>query len=180
MSAYMIGPNDVDALQVAAECGVEHQRKRAERDHLEVRLGEDGDLRVEAPRVNRDEGEPRHEHDGGRHEQREDHALMQPPHAVVEASGAGGAGDERIEAEHQPRAENHDRREHAAAHARCGNRCRPEPSDHDRVDEAHAHPADFSEDNGAGETEEGTELCEHVTGYRLPSTGSRPRHAGSR
>ena len=56
----------------------------------------------------------------------------------------------------------------------------PERSDHDRVDEAHAHPADFSEDNGAGETEEGTEFGEHATGYRLPSTGSRPRHAGSR
>ena len=99
----------------------------------------------------------------GDDEQREDHALVQPPHAVVEAPGAGGARDERIDAEHQPRAENHDRREYAAAHPGCGNRCRPETSDHDRVDEAHAHPADFSEDNGAGETEEGTELGEHVS-----------------
>src|SRR5204862_4575495 len=80
-------------------------------------------------------------------------------------------GDERIDPEHQPRAENHDRREHAAAHPGRGNRCRAETSDHDRVDEAHAHPADFSKDNGAGETEEGTELGEHEsTVFSLRST----------
>ena len=33
-----------------------------------------------------------------------------------------------------------------------------EMADHDRVDEAHAHPADFGEDEGEGDAEHGAEL----------------------
>ena len=34
----------------------------------------------------------------------------------------------------------------------------PSGPDHDRVDDAHAHPADLGEDDRSGETNEGTEL----------------------
>ena len=65
--------------------------------------------------------------------------------------------------QHQPGTENHDCGEDAVAHAGRGNCGRTQSSNHHGVDESHAHPADFGEDDGDGETEKWTKLGRHVT-----------------
>ena len=86
---------------------------------------------------------------------------MQPLQRVIETAGARGARDQRIDAEHQARAEDHDCGEDAAPHAGCGNRCRAEAADHHGIDEPHRHPADFGKDDRTGEKDERAEFGKH-------------------
>ena len=80
---------------------------------------------------------------------------MEPHDAFALVARAMGLRHERIEPEHQPHPEDHDCGEHTAAHAGRGDRRRSERSDHDGVDEPHAHPPDFCEDDRAGQLHEG-------------------------
>ena len=141
----------MEALQVAPERRVQEQRRGAERNHAEIRSGHAANLGVEAPPVDGEEHRPRDQHHDGRHAEREHDPLVQPAEAIVVAARAGRARDQRIEAEHQSHPEDHDRGEDAAAHARRPDRGRPEAAHHHSVHEAHAHPPDFGEHDGAGE-----------------------------
>ena len=102
--------------------------------------------------------DPRQRHRDGRRAARQPHALMEPDDAFALVARAMGLRHERVEPEHQPHPEDHDRGEHTAAHAGRGDRRRSERSDHDGVDEPHAHPPDFCEDDRAGQLHEGPEL----------------------
>ena len=104
----------------------------------------------------RDEPDDDRQREGDQDGERE--AVKQPPVTLVDAPRAERLRHERVESEQQSHPEEADGGEHAAAEARRADGLRAERPDHQRVDDAHAHPADFGEDDGDRELEQIAQL----------------------
>jgi hypothetical protein len=84
--------------------------------------------------------------------------VEQPPVALVEPPGAVGLRHERVEAEQDPQAEDRQGHEETAADADGADGFRTEAADHERVDHAHEHPAEFGEHDRRGKAQHRAEL----------------------
>src|SRR5215469_3245773 len=145
-------------LKVPAGRCVEEQRKSAEREDEEIASGRRCHFRrnadVDEYQACGDEQQhERHARDAG-----EIDTLREPVMAGLVVAAAVGVGDERVEAEDEADAEERWRVVNGVAHgdsADCGG---AEPADHDGIDYALKHPAEFAEHNGDGERDHGTQF----------------------
>jgi hypothetical protein len=154
------GANVVKGLEVAAEGEVEEECRSAvvesaqERD----RAGDDGV--VDGQTHHEDGSTEDDEYEGESETCGEDEAVEEPAVGLVEAAGTVGLGEVGIEAEEDTGdAEGYRVVEDLAqggggdGESRVGR-----VSDHDGVDNAHGHPAEFGEDEREGEREHGPDL----------------------
>ena len=154
------GADHVHALECAADGKVEEQRQEAGGEGSHVGSGEDGDGvgYTEALEIvgNDPDGNGEKRGDG----EAEVDAVDQGGVAVFAAACAKGLGDERVQADEKPFAEEGKDDEDAGADAYCSDSFSTvgEAADHHGVDDDHAHPADFREDKGQGEAKRGTKF----------------------
>ena len=78
--------------------------------------------------------------------------------SALELTGAERLRHERVEAEKHAHAEDGGREEQDAAKPHGANGLRCEPADHERVDDAHEHPAELGDDDRPGERQRGGKL----------------------
>ena len=81
-------------------------------------------------------------------------ALGEPAMAIVVVATAEGLGNERIESQQKAYAEERGRVEDGVAKSDGADRDGTELADHDGVDDALGHPAEFAEDDGDSEASE--------------------------
>ena len=159
----MTGSDDMHALQVAAECGVEEQRHRAQAEDRagtapRARASRDAaptrrawsDAAVEDQQI----GAPR---SAASHD-----AVLQPAEAFVDAGPRRTPATPARRARASGPCRRSRRRRTATADSGRADRRRAERADHHRVHDAHAHPADLGEDDRAGELEHRQELATHA------------------
>ena len=84
--------------------------------------------------------------------------MDQPAVAIVGVAGAVGLRDQGIEPEQQSHPEDGEGDVERVADAGRADRRRSERRDHHRVDQAHAHPAEFSQHDRHCQTQQGREL----------------------
>ena len=148
--------DQADALQIPAEGEVQHERQHAPIQNAQIggSLRKDGGVHSEA----------RH---GGGHGGVEEHQSRHEDGAKVEAApqgamtighppGAIGLGDHGIETQQEAFAENGEGEEQNAAQAdrADGGGAIRQAADHDGIDDAHGHPAEFGDDQRPGERQQ--------------------------
>jgi hypothetical protein len=94
-------------------------------------------------------------HEDGRDGAGQIDALREPAMAVVVVLAAVGLGDQGIEAEQQADAEERWRVEDGVADGDGSDGRWTEAADHDGVDDALGHPAEFAEHDGDGQLRQG-------------------------
>src|SRR5262245_64630888 len=80
----------------------------------------------------------------------------------VLATRAKRVRDERVESQQQAHGEDADRHEERTADADCADRLRTNAADHQRVDDAHRHPAEFRHHDWHGQREHRTEFLTEI------------------
>ena len=158
-------PHQTDRLQIAARGGVDEQRQQRQPQHVEVAADDGDDGRVHAEPVEPAALQPQQAGERHRGEQSEPQALPQPAPAGVVIAGAEGLRDDRVEAEQDPHAAGDQGEEQDAGEADAADGFRPERADHQRVDDAHRHPADLGQDDRPGEAPERPELAPPRSGH---------------
>jgi hypothetical protein len=88
--------------------------------------------------------------------------MQEPAMAFLQASCAVGLRHERVESEQQAHHEDHDRHEERAADPDRANRFRTEPTDHQRIDDAHGHPSELRQNDWNGEVDHRPEFLFEV------------------
>jgi hypothetical protein len=113
-----------------------------------------GDRRVDTEAIEPGALQPQQSGQRHRGEQPEPQALPQPAPAGVVIAGAVGLRHDGVEAEQDAHAAGGQGEEQDAGEADAADGFRPERADHQRVDDAHRHPADLGQDDGPGEAPE--------------------------
>ncbi len=158
-------PHQADRLQIAPRRGVDEQRQQRQPQHVEVAADHRDDGRVDAEAIEPGALQPQQAGERHRGEQPEPQALPQPAPAGVVVAGAVGLRDDRVEAEQDAHAAGGQGEEQDAGEADAADGFRPERADHQRVDDAHRHPADLGEDDRPGEAPERPELAPPRSGH---------------
>ncbi len=95
-------------------------------------------------------GEADHQHGDGRVGDGQVDSLRQRAMAIVKVSAAVGLGNQGIEAQQQPYAEQRGGIEDGAADTYGANGSRAQTADHDRIHDRHGHPAQLGKHDGDG------------------------------
>ena len=77
----------------------------------------------------------------------ENQAMVERPMRLFSVTGAGGVGDEVVEAEHHADAEDRNGEEDVAADADRADRLGADAPDEHHVDEPHRHPAELGQND---------------------------------
>ena len=96
----------------------------------------------------------------------QDQAVQQPAVAVAVIAGAVGLRHQRVEPEQQAHAEDREGDVDRVADAGGADRRRSERRDHDRVDDAHAHPAELGQHDGHRQTQHRAKFRPEGRGHR--------------
>ena len=154
------GAHHVHALECAANGEVQEQRKHADGEGAHVRSGENDDAGFDAHALVKVRKKP-----NGKREQRSDSdgeidAVDEGAVAIFATTGAKGLRDESVEADEQTFSAEGEDDEEAGADADGGDGfgAAGEATDHDGVNDVHAHPAEFGEDERKGEAQSGAQL----------------------
>ena len=138
---------------------------------------------LQSPAAERRRNPPEHEHHQRRTAARQRHAVYEPAMAFLDPPCAERVRDERIEAEREAHREDDDPDEERAPDAGGANRFGTDSPDHQRVDDAHRHPAHLRQTTGSASRNIGLnslrrmcrEGCIRQSFYRASSRGSRFR-----
>ena len=154
------GANHVHTLECATDSEVEKERNETGGKRAHVRSGEDGDGMGDAEAFEVKRNDPNGNGEEGSDGEAEINAVDERAVAVFALASAEGLGDEGVEADEEAFAEEGEDEEEAGADAdgADGFGAVGETADHHGVDDDHAHPADFGEDERKGEAERGTEF----------------------
>jgi len=149
------GANHVHALKGAANGEVEKEREEAGGESANVGSSEDGDVVGDAEALEIQGEEPNREGQERRNGEAEIDAVEKGAVAILAATRAEGLGDESVEANHEAFAEEGEYEEETGADAdgADGLGAVREAADHHGVNDDHAHPADFGEDERKGEVQ---------------------------
>src|SRR3984893_2363519 len=173
------GTDVVEGLQVAAEGEVEEERGGAVVERAEEGDGASEDFVVDGEAEHHGWGADDDEDQGDGEAGGEEEGVGGPAVGLVEAACAVGLGEVSIEAEEDAGDVEGDGvvEDLAEGGGGDGEGGVGHVSDHDGVDDAHGHPADFGEDEREGEREHRTDLS--ADGHELWQWGlSQKRNPG--
>jgi len=147
-------------LQGAAHGEVKQKREKADGKGTHVGKGQDGYIVGEAEAFVEERNEPDGESEEGSNGNADVDPVNERAVAIFATAGAEGLGDECFEADENTFAEKDEDDVNAGADADSGNGSSTvgKAADHHGVDNGHAHPADFGENEREGEVQSGTEL----------------------
>ena len=150
----------VHTLEGAADGEVEKEGKKPGGESAHIGSGENRNVvgDAEAFEVERDEPDRKGQERSDR--EAEVNAVEERAVAVFAASGSEGLRDESVEADQEAFTKKGEDQEEAGADTdgSDGLGAVGEPADHHSVNDDHAHPTDFGEDEWEGEAERGAEF----------------------
>ena len=154
------GADHVHALESAADGEVEKEGEKSGGESAHVGSGQDRDVVGDAEAFEVKREEPDRGCEERSDKEAEVDTIEERAVAVFTAAGTEGLRDKGVEADHEALAEEGEDEEEAGADAdgSDGLGAVGEAPDHHSVNDDHAHPADFGENEGEGETQGGAEF----------------------
>jgi len=155
------GANHVHALQRAADGEVKEERDKSCGERTHVRSGKDGDGASDAEALVVIRENPDGDGEKRRDGEAEVDSVDERAVAILAATRAKSLRDQGVEADEDALAKEGEDDEEAGADANRADGLGTvgESADHHGVDDHHAHPPDFGEDEGKGEVEGGAKFA---------------------
>ena len=152
--------HDVDRLQITAERKVGEQRQRAPIERAQERAHRLYQFRADSETVHQRRPKRYGQHEDWSQREGEKQPVHQRESCVIEIFATVGMRDESIESQQQAAAKDRDAVIKALAQpgGPDGYGTVGQPSHHDGVDDAHAHPADLGDDEGKGQAQREDEI----------------------
>src|SRR5579883_1606835 len=156
------GADVVNSLQVTPKNSIEEQERQAPDQNLDEAGGLTDDGRFDAYRSQQRSTADDQRHERQREAGREDEAGAHSPARFRHIARSIGMRDESVETRHEAEPEDRKRVKQRAADAggADGERAVRQAADHDGVDDAHGHPAEFSESERQGDPQHGADIAQ--------------------